>query len=211
MTASRPAFRARPDPSVAGGVLILLAHPALHRSRIHAGLLRAVVDLPGVTVHDLYEAWPTHDVDPAYEQALLDAHRAVVWQFPMYWYSSPALLKDWQDLVLQFGWAYGPDGAHLRDKPLLVATSTGGRAQAYTAEGTNHHPVPELLRPMERTAALCGMRWLPPWVVHGAHRLEPEGIAAAAADYRAVIEALRDGAIDVLAAGRSQLGPGGVA
>lgn len=209
MTASRPAFRVPPSPDRPGDVLVLLAHPALQRSRVHRRLLQGLDGLDGVTVHDLYEAWPNHDIDPGYEQALLDAHRAVVWQFPMFWYSSPALLKDWQDLVLEFGWAYGPEGLHLRGKPLLVATSTGGRAEAYTPEGLNHYEVPELLRPMEVTAGLCGMRWLPPWVVHGAHRLDEPGLAVAAADYRETLTALRDGRIDALAAGQRQLGPGG--
>jgi hypothetical protein len=61
-------------------VLILFAHPALEKSRVNRHLVRAVRDLPGVTVHDLYEAYPEHDIDVAREQELLVEHDVVVFQ-----------------------------------------------------------------------------------------------------------------------------------
>lgn len=179
-----------------GKVLVLLAHPAIHRSRVNQALVHAVRDLDGVTVHDLYDAYPDFDIDAAREQELLVAHDAVVFQHPFYWYSTPALLKEWQDLVLEFGWAYGPGGVALRGKPFLCALSTGGPEAAYAAGGYNHFTLRQLLAPLEQTANLCGMRFLPPFVVHGSHRLGEQDIAAHAQDYRRTLEALRDGALD---------------
>ena len=189
-----------PDDPVAAPrvrVLILFAHPALEKSRVHRQLVRAVSTLPGVTFHDLYEAYPHFDVDVRREQALLVSHDVVVLQHPFFWYSAPALLKQWQDLVLEHGWAYGTGGTALRGKRLLSAISTGGRESAYSRDGLNRFTVRELLAPIEQTARLCGLDVLPPFVVHGTHRMSEAEIEAAAADYRRVIEALRDDRVDI--------------
>lgn len=201
-----------PSPGPDARVLVLLCHPALERSRVNRRLAAAARDVPGVTVHDLYEAYPDLDVDVAREKALLDAHAAVVWQHPFYWYSAPALLKQWQDLVLEFGWAYGPGGTALRGKVLLPAISTGGREEAYRPEGFNRHTVRQLLAPVEQTARLCGMGMLPPFVVHATHRLEDDAILDHAAAYARVLAALRDGRLDPASlAGDDRLDPASLA
>lgn len=174
-------------------VLVLFAHPALHKSRVQRRLADAVRDLDGVTFHDLYEAYPEFDIDVPREQALLTAHDVVVLQHPLYWYSTPAILKEWQDVVLQHGWAYGSQGTALAGKALLSAVSAGGSAAAYTPEGRNRFTVRQLLAPIEQTAELCGMRYLEPFVVYGTHAMTPAAIAEAAEAYRARIERLIGG------------------
>ncbi len=177
-------------------VLILFAHPALERSRINVRLAAAVQDLTDVTFHDLYQRYPDFDIDVAREQELLEGHDIVVLQHPFYWYSTPALIKEWEDLVLEYGWAYGSGGDALDGKTLLNAISAGGPEEAYCRVGRNRYTVRELLAPIEQTALLCGMDYLPPFVVHGTHTLDDEAIARHAADFRRVIEALRDDALD---------------
>lgn len=99
-------------------VLILFAHPALEKSRIHSSLIRHVKHLHGVNIHDLYEAYPDFDIDVKREQQLLMMHDVIIWQHPFYWYSSPALIKQWLDLVLEHGWAYGGE-TKLQGKKIL--------------------------------------------------------------------------------------------
>lgn len=171
-------------------VLILLAHPALERSRLNRRLADAVRGITGVTVHDLYEAYPDLAIDVEREQSLLLAHDTVVFQHPMLWYSTPAILKEWQDLVLTHGWAYGAAGRALEGKRMLCALTTGAQAEAYGPLGHNGYTIDELLRPIEQTARLCRMRWLPPAVTHGAHRMGPEAIDAAGHRWRERVEAL---------------------
>jgi len=178
-------------------VLILFAHPALEKSRVNRPLAAAVRGLAGVTFHDLYEAYPDFDVDVRREQGLLTAHDLVVFQHPFYWYSTPALVKQWEDLVLEHGWAYGTGGTALRGKTWLSAVTTGGREAAYQHDGYNRFTIRELLAPLEQTARLCGMQFLPPFVVHGTHRLDQADIDRAAAEYRRAIEALRDDRLDL--------------
>ena len=165
-------------------VLILFAHPALQRSRVNRALIEAVRDLDGVSFHDLYEAYPDLHIDLQAEQALLREHDVIIFQHPFYWYSSPAILKEWMDLVLEWGFAYGDDGTALRGKKLLTAITAGGPQDAYRREGFNYFSVRELLTPFEQTARLCGMEYLEPFVVHAAGRLTPDEIARASVAYR---------------------------
>ena len=115
-----------------------------------------------------------------------------------YWYSVPAILKEWQDLVLEHGWAYGHHGTQLRDKLTFNAITTGGPESAYHKAGYNRFTIRELLAPWDQTAHLCGMRFLAPFAVHGALRVVGDlDLAEARARYRALLEALRDDRLDV--------------
>jgi glutathione-regulated potassium-efflux system ancillary protein KefG len=189
-------------------VLILFAHPALEKSRVNSRLVEAIRALPGVTFNDLYEQYPDFDIAVSREQQLLVEHDVIVMMHPFYWYSTPALLKEWQDLVLQHGWAYGRGGTALHGKLLLTATTAGGSEEEYCRTGHNRLTIRELLAPIERTAALCGMTYLPPFVVYGTHSLDYAGIAKHAAALGELIGALRDGRLDLAAAsGQTCLGP----
>lgn len=165
-------------------ILLLYAHPGAHRSRINQQLWQQVQNLPGVCARDLYELYPDFDVDRVAEQALLRAAELVVMQHPIYWYSVPPLLKQWMDTVLTRGFAYGAGGDALRGKDLLQVVSTGGPAQAYRRGAAHGFPLTELLRPIEQTAAFCGMRYLPPMVLQGSREHDDEQVRAHAARYR---------------------------
>lgn len=177
-------------------ILLLYAHPAPHKSRVNARLFEAVTGLPGVTARDLYQLYPDLMIDVEDEQRLLADHDVVVLQHPLYWYSSPAIVKEWLDLVLQYGWAYGPGGTALAGKRMLSAITTGGGRDAYRTDGHNRWTIRQLLAPFDQTAHLCGMEYLPPFVVHGSGRLSDADVATHTDRYRAALAALRDGAGD---------------
>ena len=143
-------------------ILVIYAHPAPRRSRANKPLARALASLPGVAMHDLYWPYPDFDIDVRIEQAAVEAAELVVFQFPVQWYATPSLLKEWLDVVLEMGWAYGPGGTALRGKHLMVLATTGGRAHAYSQAGTHGYTFDMFLLPLQRTAALCGMQWEPP-------------------------------------------------
>jgi glutathione-regulated potassium-efflux system ancillary protein KefF len=138
----------------------------------------ASADLPQVEVRDLYALYPDYLIDVAAEQAALDGARLLVWLHPLHWYGMTPLLKLWTDEVLAFGWAYGPGGSALRGTDLWLAVSTGGRAEAYRPDGLNRYFFDAFLPPYEQTAQLVGMRFLPPLVLHGAHRASDAEIEA---------------------------------
>lgn len=178
-------------------ILILFAHPALEKSRVNAEMCRAVRDIEGVTLRDLYEIYPDFLIHVKEEQELLIDHDIIILQHPFYWYSSPAIIKEWIDLVLEYGFAYGNEGTALKGKSMMTAITAGGSQDAYKTGGAHYYPVREFLRTFERTAALCNMTYLPPFVVHHTSELVTvQDISVYSDLYRKVILMLRDGGID---------------
>lgn len=178
-------------------ILILFAHPALERSRVNREIARRIEQMEGTTLHDLYEEYPDFDIDIEKEQSLLLAHDVCVFHHPFFWYSTPAILKEWQDLVLTHGWAYGRNGKALHGKLFFNLVTTGGQESAYSKAGLNRFTMRELLAPLEQTAHLCGMDYLPPFVIHGTHRLTSEEIGKSAEECERFLKALRDDRIDL--------------
>jgi glutathione-regulated potassium-efflux system ancillary protein KefF len=174
-------------------VLVLAAHPDLRLSRVNRALLDAARSLaaePGaaVEVRDLYALYPDYVIDVPAEQAACERARLIVWQHPIQWYAMPPLMKLWLDEVLTLGWAYGRGangpGAALRGKDVWLVASTGGAESAYRPEGYNRYFFDAFLPPYEQTAALCGLRFLPPLLQHGAHAVGAEGLRRHVAAYR---------------------------
>lgn len=164
--------------------LILFCHPALEISRANRALMDAVRELDGVHFNDLYEEYPDFQIDIERERELMESHQRIVWQHPFYWYSTPALMKEWFDVVLGYGWAYGRNGTALHGKRVKSVITTGATEEAYSSSGHNRYPMEELLRPLEQTAVLCGMTWLEPLVFHKALHIDADGMASAIETYR---------------------------
>lgn len=165
--------------------LVLLAHPDLRHSRVTRTLLAAAQALqgPDLAVRDIYSLYPDYLIDVGAEQAALEQAQLIVWLHPFHWYSMPSLMKLWVDEVLAYGWAYGHDGRALEGKDLWLATSTGGAEAAYHPAGYNRYFFDAFMPPYEQTAALCGMRFLPPMVLHGAHNADRPTVEAHAATF----------------------------
>ena len=174
------------DPTHPAGsdILVIVAHPSLEQSRANRRLMQAAAGASArVEVRDLYALYPDYLIDTAAEQARLQAATLVVWQHPIHWYSMPPLMKLYVDEVLSFGWAYGPDGDTLRGKDLWLVATTGGPEHSYRPDSYNRYFFDAFMPPYEQTAALCGLRFLPPLVLHGAHDVTEAQIAAHAAVY----------------------------
>lgn len=158
---------------VASGVIALVyAHPHPARSRANRVLVDAARAAPNITVRSLYDTYPDFDIDVAAERRLLVESELIVWQHPLMWYSAPALLKLWFDTVLTHGWAYGEGGTALVGKSCLWVTTTGAPPAGYTSAGIHQHAFAAFVPVIEMTARYCGMHWLTPIVVHGAHLID---------------------------------------
>lgn len=173
-------------------ILILFAHPAFETSRVQKSLIGKVSGIPGITIHDLYETYPDFDINIKKEQELLLNHDIIIWQHPFYWYSSPPVLKQWIDLVLEHGWAYGSNGMALLGKYIFNCISTGGPGHVYQTGGENRFTIRELLSPFDQTAYLCRMIYLPPFVIHGAFRLSNAELDEYAEKYAGLLTSMRD-------------------
>ena len=185
-------------------ILIIFAHPAISRSTMNRAMKEEVTGLDRVTVHDLYRCYPDFYIDVDYEQRLCEEHDVIIFQHPFYWYSTPSIIKEWLDLVLQHGWAYGSEGRALEGKYYFHALTAGGDDSTYRHQGANLFTISELLSPYRATANLCRMRWLPPFAVLGIHRgLPDELISSQARDYRRIVTAFRDETVDLEAVAAS--------
>jgi len=153
-------------------------------------MIRHTRQLPGITFRDLYHVYPDFDIDVQKEQSLLLGHDVIIWQHPFYWYSAPPLIKQWEDLVLEHGWAYGSGGNMLSGKRVFNAITCGGPMQVYSKEGRNRFTIREFLYPFDQTAHLCKMQYLPPFVIDGTHRLSSEKIEVFALQYKELLLSL---------------------
>lgn len=172
--------------------LVLLFHPDLSRSKANAALARGAGALPDVEVVDMQELYPDGmDLyrDGEREAArLLEANRIVL-QFPVQWYSTPPLLKAWQDAVLtrMFYIAYEAEGRRLEGKPLMITATAGNTVEAYRPGGTNMFAISDIFTPLRATANRCGLTWTEPFVIYRADKLSAGEIETAGDDYVAVL------------------------
>jgi glutathione-regulated potassium-efflux system ancillary protein KefF len=165
------------EQGLSSGILVLAAHPDWRDPRVNRRLLAAARVAAGVQVRDLYDCYPDYDIDVTAEQALAARARLIVLLHPIQWYSMPALQKLWLDEVLTYGWAYGPAGTALQGKDLWLVATTGGPESSYHPQGYNRYFFDAFMPPYEQTAALCGMRFLPPLVLHGARSASEDTVA----------------------------------
>jgi glutathione-regulated potassium-efflux system ancillary protein KefG len=163
--------------------LVINGHRTPRESVFGKVLFDSVTALPFVTGHTLIEAYPELKINGDYERNLLSEHENIVLQFPLYWYSSPAIVKEWLDEVLSRGWAYG-GGQALAGKKLMLAITTGGPEKVYQHGGANLFTIHEYLRPFEQTANLCGMKWEEPFVMFGVRYLDEESIKQHCSNYQ---------------------------
>jgi len=173
-----------PNPD-APHVLVLYAHPAPQRAPLMRALATAARELPGVRLRDLYELYPDFDVDGAHERNLLAHAGVMVLLHPIRWYGMPSLLKEWMEVVLQPGWAYSHEGTGaLNGKGFWLVTTSGSGPDAYRPGGLHGRPFADFMPPFEQTAALCGMDWIEPLVIHGAMQLDAAAIDALAGEFQ---------------------------
>ncbi len=183
-------------------LLVYYAHPGHKHSHVNRHMAEAAAGVEGITFVDLYREYPRFDIDVDREQQRLLDHDVIVFQFPVFWYSTPSILKEWQDLVLEHGFAYGAGGDKLTGKRLMLAITAAGPADAYSTGGYQNFPLREFLRPFEQTARLCNMSFVPPYVLYGALKAPSDGAVEPHVDgYRRLLESIRDGRFDWDAAG----------
>jgi putative NADPH-quinone reductase len=178
-------------------LIVYYAHPGHKFSHVNCHMARAAMEVDGITFADLYRDYPRFDIDVNVEQQRLLDHDVILLQFPLFWYSTPSILKEWQDLVLEHGFAYGSGGDKLAGKRLMLAISAAGPEDAYTSGGYQHYPLRDFLRPLEQTARLCEMSFAPPYALYASLRAPATGeVEPHVAGYRRLLEAIRDDRFD---------------
>nr|WP_205395788.1 NAD(P)H-dependent oxidoreductase [Streptococcus lutetiensis] len=166
---------------------VFVFHPELENgSRINANLAKAASEA-GFEVRNVYHMYPDFKIDVAAEQAALKESDRIVLQFPIYWYQTPALLKQWFDAVLEYGWAYGSTGNALRGKEVLLVASFGAGAEDYQLNGRFHTTAEEVLKPIATIQYHTGLLFLEPFVTMGALNLSDEDLSQQVQKYLEVL------------------------
>lgn len=141
--------------------------------------------------------------DIAHEQQKVLASDAVIFQFPLWWYGMPAIMKGWLDRVWAFGLAYGyknagntyryGDGA-FKGKRAVLSVAAGGPAQDYSPRGING-PMDQLLFPITHGSLFFpGFDVLPTFAAYGTGRMTAEQVSATKEAWRSRVESLFDDA-----------------
>lgn len=179
-------------------LLVYYAHPGHKHSQANRAMVAEARKVEGIDLVDLYAEYPRFEIDIDREQQRLLDHDAILLQFPMFWYSTPSLIKEWQDLVLEHGFAYGAGGDKLTGKWMMLAVTAAGQHDAYTEAGYQKHTIRTFLTPLEQTARLCHMEFSAPYVLYGSLRAPTEGrVTEHANGYRLLLEAIRDDRYDL--------------
>ena len=182
-------------------LLVYYAHPGHRHSNANRAMVEQARGVDGISFVDLYAEYPRFEINIDREQGRLLGHDVILFQFPLFWYSTPSLVKEWEDLVLEHGFAYGKGGDRLVGKRMMLAVTAAGPREAYTEPGYQHYPLRTFLTPLEQTATLCHMHFSPPYVLYASLRAADDGrIVAHALGYRRLLEAVRDDRYDFEAA-----------
>lgn len=178
-------------------LIVYYAHPGQRHSHTNREMAKVARDVDGITFVDLYAEYPRSNIDIDKEQQRLLDHDVILFQFPLFWYSTPSLIKEWQDLVLEHGFAYGKGGDKLDGKRMMLAITAAGPEDAYSKTGYQQFPLRTFLTPLEQTAGLCKMEFTPPYVLFASLRAPKEGLVEPhAKGYRTLLEAVRDDRLD---------------
>ncbi|EEA06921.1 flavodoxin-like fold family protein [Cryptosporidium muris RN66] len=141
-------------------ILVILSHPG--KSIANQAIIDTLVEKFGqnIQVRHLNQLYPDQKIDIEAEQRALISAELVILQFPMYWYNMPPSLKNWLDLVLSYGFAYGTS-YKLEDKLLLVSITTGGEDKKYEKNTVNDY-----LMSLESTSEFIKMKFAGILAVH---------------------------------------------
>jgi len=148
--------------------VVILAHPNLEESRVNK-VWKREIESENVVVHDLYANYPNFIIDIKKEQELLKQFDRIIFEYPLYWYNVPPLLKKWQDEVLVYGFEFGENSFFLKNKELVLAISAGGIEKEYQSGARHGFTLSEITRPLQMLANLCQMNFKTPFVYYGTH------------------------------------------
>lgn len=169
--------------------LVIVTHPGTPESVINHRWVEELKKHSDITVHELCKVYPDGNIDIKKEQALVDAHDTIVFQFPIWWYSSPSLLKKWMDEVLTPDWAYLNHYA-LEGKKIAFAVSTGGAAADYTREGSCKATIEDVLKPFIVSCSYLKAVYSGVFECYNTFAITPEELNKNAEEYIRFIESL---------------------
>lgn len=147
--------------------LIILGHPKFDKSLANKAIVEELVKSNmNIEVRDIASLYPDYNIDAKKEQEILMNHKTIIFQYPIYWYNMPAILKQWFDIVLEYGFAYGRTGDKLKGKNFIPSFTVGAPENEYRTLGEHHFRVYEFCKNLEQTAYYTQMNYIEPFYFH---------------------------------------------
>lgn len=140
--------------------LLINGHTDFEKSNANKTIIEELKKLaPNIEISHLGELYPDFKIDIKAEQEKLKQADIIVWQFPLFWYSLPSLLKKWVDDVFTHGFAFGTPQPALKGKKLILSFTTGSAETAYQVGGKQNHPITDFLHAHRQTATICHLEF----------------------------------------------------
>ena len=134
--------------------LMILAHPTFEKSIGNKIISANFSKEPNTEIRHLDQLYPNFIIDvKAEQQALLNAD-TIIFQFPLFWYNMPAILKHWIDKVFEYGFAFGK-GSKLVDKKVMISFTIGSPTKDYPDE-----VIQKIAFPFQGLVSYCKMEYL---------------------------------------------------
>jgi len=148
--------------------LIILAHPNFENSVANKTIVEELQNTNlNIEIRNIYNLYPDYKIDVKAEQNALLRHQTIIFQYPIYWYNMPAILKLWFDTVFEYQFAYGSKGDKLKDKSFVPSFTIGAPECEYNTLGDHHFRVHEFCKNLEQTAYYSKMKYVDPIYFHG--------------------------------------------
>lgn len=165
--------------------LIIVSHSDIKNSVINKRWIEELEKYPDqFTIHNINTAYPDGKIDVEKEQKLVEAHDTVIFQYPLYWFNSPPLLKKWLDHVFTYGWAYGSKGIMMKDKKIALAISAGIKEEDFQEDGEWKVTIEQLIMPFKTTALYTKSNFRGHFVLYDSHNApHSEALEKSAQDY----------------------------
>jgi putative NADPH-quinone reductase len=127
-------------------VLLISGHPDLKRSIANNEILNRLQKMSSLSVHKLDQVCANYCIDIKAEQARLTQADIIIFQFPLYWSTYPALMKLWFDEVFSYNFAFGPKGDQLKHKKVILSITCGATESSYQPGEFNFLPLEQYLQ-----------------------------------------------------------------
>ncbi|WP_120429360.1 NAD(P)H-dependent oxidoreductase [Acinetobacter baylyi] len=146
--------------------LVILAHPNFNQSIANkANIQQLKQHVPDIEIRNIHQLYSDYKIDIAAEQTALMKHDIVIFQYPMYWFNMPAILKIWFDEVFSYQFAYGSRGDKLKGKQLINSV-TVGQPEKNFIQANRTHLINDFLQCIEYSAQYTQMKYQQPHILY---------------------------------------------
>lgn len=152
-------------------VLIILSHPDINSSIGNKTISESLNQNSNTEVRHLDALYPDYKMDVKAEQEALIKADIIIFQYPLFWYNVPTMLKAWIDQVFTYGFAFGKDSYTLEGKKIIVSFTTGTSAKDYPSD-----VIEKVVFPFKGLADFCKMEYLTEVISHEINNYSDEAI-----------------------------------